>query len=72
MNRNGFAKSGQEVKLWDFVDHGNLYGDEGVKAILQEWWIGGGPTATSWHFNLKANADDAILSHFCVFLVAIL
>ena len=40
LSKDGFARNGaearklhgQEVKLWGFVDHGNLYGDEGAKA----------------------------------------
>jgi hypothetical protein len=74
ISRDGFAISkkaldgisGKEVKLWGFVDHGNLYGDVAVKAILQEWWSGDGPSASSWRFNLKANADDAVGHSFPV------
>jgi hypothetical protein len=40
------------------VDHRNLYGNAGVKAILGDWWSGQGPSATTWRFNLKASADD--------------
>ena len=62
ISRNGFARDGnearklhgQEVKLWGFVDHGNLHGDEGVRQILQERWSGEGPSPTTWRFNLKA------------------
>jgi hypothetical protein len=50
--------NGQEIKIWGFVDHGNIYGDEGVKAILQDWWSGVGPSAATWSFNLKAREDD--------------
>jgi heat shock protein HslJ len=68
ITRNGFAVDGkairaldgQEMKIWGFVDHGNLYGDESAKTILEDWWSGAGPTATTWRFNLKASADDAI------------
>ena len=74
ISQNGFARngqatpivSGQEIKLWGYVDHGNLYGDEGVRKILEEWWSGEGPTATTWRFNLKANADDEIGRSFAV------
>ena len=66
ISKNGFAidgkemrqRDGQEVKLWGYVDHGNLYGDEDAKKILQEWWSGEGPTATTWRFNLKATEND--------------
>ena len=42
LSKDGFARNGaearklhgQEVKLWGFVDHGNLYGDDGAKQIL--------------------------------------
>ncbi|MCB0124641.1 MAG: hypothetical protein KDE58_20440 [Caldilineaceae bacterium] len=74
ISANGFAGNaekirgldGQEVKVWGFVDHGNLYGDEGAKAILGAWWGGDGPSATSWRFNLKAHAEDAVGHSFAV------
>ncbi|MDG4594830.1 MAG: hypothetical protein P9F75_03915 [Candidatus Contendobacter sp.] len=72
--RNGFlgdqwaaAKArGQEVRLWGFVDHGNLYGDAGAKRILEEWWGGEGPDADTWRFNLKATAAAAVGHSFPV------
>ena len=74
ISRNGFARDGEQmrsldgqvVKLWGFVDHANLYGDEGAKAILGDWWGGDGPDASTWRFNLKAQADDAAGSSFAV------
>lgn len=74
ISANGFARNadeirkldGQEVKLWGFVDSGNLYGDEGAKAILGDWWSGEGPSATTWRFNLKAHAEDAAGHSFAV------
>jgi hypothetical protein len=58
--------SGKEVRLRGYVDHGNLYGDNGVREILREWWAGEGPDAGSWRFNLKADADDALGHSFPV------
>lgn len=49
---------GQEIKVWGFVDHSNLYGDEGAKKILENWWSGAGPSATTWRFNLMAKEQD--------------
>jgi hypothetical protein len=49
---------GQEIKVWGFVDHGNLYGNDRVKKILQEWWSGYGPSPATWSFYLKADKDD--------------
>jgi hypothetical protein len=74
ISQNGFARNGkemrsingQEIKLWGFVDHSNLYGDEGAKRLLQEWWSGAGPSATTWRFNLKGKADDAAGQSFPV------
>lgn len=74
ISRNGFAVdaerarslAGQDVAIWGYVDHGNLYGDASAQQILDEWWSGVGPTATSWQFNLKANADDAVGRSFAV------
>jgi hypothetical protein len=62
--QNGFARDaqamrdvhGQEIRVWGFVDQGNLYGDAVVKQILGDWWSGEGPTATDWRFDLKAEA----------------
>ena len=66
LSKDGYARNaaearkldGQEAKLWGFVDHGNLYGDESAKQILGERWGGDGPSATTWRFNLTAKADD--------------
>ena len=74
LTRNGFAKDddeirqldGQEVMLWGYVDHGNLYGDESAQEILGDWWSGAGPDASTWRFNLKAQADDAVGDSFAV------
>jgi hypothetical protein len=72
--RNGFLideqeadeLSGQQVRLWGYVDHGNLYGDAGAREILDEWWAGEGPDAGSSRFNLKADAGDATGHSFAV------
>jgi hypothetical protein len=74
ISTDGFARNeqavrqldGQEVKLWGYVDHGNLYGDEGAREILGDWWSGAGPDAETWRFHLKANADDAVGKSFAV------
>ena len=60
------ALNGQEVKLWGYVDQGNIYGDEGARAILGDWWSGPGPDASTWRFNLKAHAGDATGQSFAV------
>ena len=74
LSRNGFARDGAAlreadghvVKLWGYVDHGNLYGDAGAQAILGDWWSGEGLEASTWRFNLKANAGDAVGESFAV------
>jgi hypothetical protein len=66
ISKNGFAingdemrkEHGQEIMVWGFVDHSNIYGDDGAKKILEDWWSGDGPNATTWSFNLKANEED--------------
>jgi hypothetical protein len=66
MTNNGFARTdselqairGQEIKIWGFVDHSNLYGDETAKQILGNWWSGAGPNANTWRFNLMAKEQD--------------
>lgn len=72
VSKNGFLRHGselreahdQEVKIWGFVDHGNLYGNDGVRKILGEWWSGDGPSPTTWRFNLKAREHDAAGNSF--------
>lgn len=74
ISRDGFAidddeirqLDGQEVMLWGYVDPGNLYGDDSARAILEDWWSGAGPDATTWRFNLKANAGDEVGKSFAV------
>jgi heat shock protein HslJ len=74
ISKDGFAINdeemrqldGQEVMLWGYVDHGNIYGDEGAKTILGDWWSGAGPDAATWRFNLKARAGDAAGKSFAV------
>ncbi len=74
ISRNGFAVNGEEirrldgkeVKLWGYVDHGNLYGDDAVKQLLGDWWSGAGPDADTWQFNMKANAGDKVGQSFAV------
>jgi hypothetical protein len=66
ITNNGFARTGsdlpsiqgQEIKVWGFVDHSNIYGDEAAKQILGDWWSGAGPNATTWRFNLMAEEQD--------------
>ncbi len=63
MTSNGFARNGDElramqgqtIRVWGFVDHANLYGDEAARQILREWWSGEGPDAATWRFNLQAS-----------------
>jgi hypothetical protein len=51
---------GREVRLWGFVDQGNLYGDAEAKRVLGEWWSGEGPDPNHWRLDLKARADDPV------------
>jgi hypothetical protein len=51
---------GREVRLWGFVDQGNLYGDAEAKRALGQWWSGEGPDPDHWRFDLKARADDPV------------
>lgn len=57
---------GREVRLWGFVDQGNLYGGAEAKRVLGEWWSGEGPDPDHWRFDLKAQADDAVGHSFAV------
>lgn len=74
ISERGFARNGEamrdtesrEIRIWGYVDHGNLYGDAGARAILGDWWSGEGPGPTAWRFNLKARKDDAVGQSFPV------
>jgi len=74
ISEKGFARGraeipgaqGQPVRIWGFVDHGNIYGDRRAREILGDRWSGDGPTADSWRFNLKARADDRTGESFAV------
>lgn len=59
-------KNGQNIQLWGFVDYGNLYGDEGAKAVLGDLWGGEGPSPETWRFNLKAHQQDPVGYSFAV------
>lgn len=60
------AGVGQAVAIRGYVDHANLYGDAGAKAILGQWWSGDGPDAATWRFNLKALAGNGAGQSFAV------
>ena len=60
--------AGQEIKVWGFVDHRNIYGDLGTKAVLNGWWSGYAPKANSWAFNLKVNPNDKVGHSFKVYV----
>lgn len=57
---------GRTIRLWGYVDHANLYGDDGARTILADGWSGPGPDPTRWRFNLKAKAQDAPGHSFAV------
>lgn len=57
---------GRALTLRGYVDHANLYGDAGAKAILGQWWSGDGPDTSIWRFNLKAQAEDGAGQSFPV------
>jgi hypothetical protein len=72
--RGGFVRDestvaevhGREVRVWGFVDQGNLYGDADAKRVLGEWWSGEGPDPYHWRFDLKAQVDDPVGHSFQV------
>jgi uncharacterized protein len=74
LSRSGFARRdsrneelrGRDIRVWGFVDHGNIYGDAAAREILGDWWSGDAPNADSWRFDLKAAADDPVGASFSV------
>jgi hypothetical protein len=76
ISNSGFAKSGKisksplsrQIKLWGYVDHKNIYGDDGAKYILGDWWAGYEAEATTWRFNFKAKMDDDAGQSFPVYV----
>ena len=77
ISRNGFARDaeaargldGRVVKIWGFVDHGNMYGDEGARKVLGDWWSGAAPGAAAWRFDLKAREDDRVGRSFPIWVL---
>ena len=65
--KNGFSidrkqalkLTGKEIKIWGFVDHGNIYAND-AKDILEDWWSGNGPSPTTWRFGLKGKKNDEV------------
>lgn len=76
ITRNGFLgehgelppASGMAIRLWGFVDAGNVYGDADAQRILGEWWSGAEADADTWRFNLKGAADDPVGHSFLVYI----
>lgn len=74
ISEHGFARSadrvlrmqGRDVRVWGFVDHGNLYGDAEARRILGDFWSGEGPNPDTWRFGLKADQDDPVGQSFPV------
>ena len=76
ITKNGFAWNAQQMREWHgqkvmvrgYVDQGNIYGDEGARDILGEWWSGDGPDANTWRFDVKANPSDEVGHSFAVYV----
>ncbi|WP_139556535.1 hypothetical protein [Methylotetracoccus oryzae] len=74
ISKHGFERSAddvrrledRDVRVWGFVDHGNLYGDAGVRRVLADYWSGEGPNPNTWRFGLKAAEDDPVGQSFPV------
>jgi hypothetical protein len=74
ISEHGFASSadnlrllqGRDIRVWGFVDHGNLYGDADVRRVLADYWSGEGPSPNTWRFGLKAAQDDPVGHSFPV------
>ena len=72
----GFARSdaspvsgeNDEVKVWGFVDHANIYGDADARKILGGWWSGESSLPSTWRFDLKARVEDQAGESFPVWL----
>ncbi len=74
ISEHGFARSaddlqplqGRDIRVWGYVDHGNVYGDAAARSILGDYWSGEGPNPETWRFGLKAEADDTVGQSFPV------
>ena len=74
ISEHGFARDVDDVRrlqdrairVWGFVDHGNLYGDADAHRILGDSWSGAGPNPDTWRFGLKAAEDDPVGESFPV------
>jgi hypothetical protein len=75
ISRNGYARNeklmreinGNEIKVWGFVDHSNIFADD-ADYILGDWLGGKGPGPGTWRFNLKSEPDDDPGASFMVCL----
>jgi hypothetical protein len=75
ISKNGYARNGKlihkingsEIKVWGYVDHGNIFAD-GADEISADWISGSGPSPTTWRFGLKAKPNDATGASFMVSL----
>jgi hypothetical protein len=76
LTRHGFVRDeslvrkldGKTIRVRGFVDQANLYGDQGAREILSEWWSGESRDAATWRFDLKARADDRAGRSFAVYV----
>lgn len=74
ISRSGFAKhdvgravaDGQDIRLWGFVDHGNVRTDRCAIDARDGSVNGVEPAATTWQFNLKASERDRAGASFAV------
>ncbi len=74
ISRGGYAANpshmlklnGREISVWGYVDHGNMYGNDDVKKILQDWYGGKGPHQSRWRFGLKGKKNDEVGCSFSV------
>jgi hypothetical protein len=74
ITRDGFAREGAElgamqgedIRVWGYVDEGNVYSDSGGRGILGDLWSGEPRDPSTWRFGLKAHREDDAGHSFAV------
>lgn len=60
------AMQGENIRVWGYVDEGNLYSDGTGREILGDLWSGEPRNPATWRFDMKAHRTDDTGHSFAV------
>lgn len=60
------AMQGESIRVWGYVDEGNVYSDGAGREILGDLWSGEARNPSTWRFGLKAHSTDDTGHSFAV------